>query len=72
MRAESAAAIGLIPQGLLPRVRMVGNCAGAGACAALLSGQARDRMAFAAENARYIELSLDGDFSEAYIDAMEF
>lgn len=72
MRAESAVAIGLIPQGLLPRVRMVGNCAGAGACAALLSGQARGRMAFAAENARYIELSLDGDFSEAYIDAMEF
>ena len=72
MRAESAAAIGLIPAELLPRVRMVGNCAGAGACAALLSAEARDRMAFVAKSARYIELSLDEGFSEAYIDAMEF
>lgn len=72
LRAEAAARIGLFPRELLPRVRMVGNCAGAGACAALLSGQARARMERVAREARYHELSLDPEFSEAYVDAMEF
>lgn len=72
MRAAAAARIGLFPQELLPCVRMVGNCAGAGACAALLSSEARDRMAQVARAARYIELSLDPGFSEDYIEAMGF
>ncbi|HIS40731.1 MAG TPA: DUF4445 domain-containing protein [Candidatus Aphodovivens avistercoris] len=72
MRPEAAAAIGLFPAALLPKVRMAGNCAGAGACAALLSTQARERMAALGRDARYIELSLDEGFSEAYVDAMEF
>ena len=53
-------------------MRLVGNCAGAGACAALLSHEARERMEAVARAARYVELSLDEGFSEAYIDAMEF
>ena len=68
----AAAAIGLVPSALLPVVRMVGNCAGAGACAALLSAEARSRLAAAAHDARYIELSLDAGFAERYLDAMEF
>lgn len=72
MRAEAAARIGLFPAQLLPRVRMVGNCAGAGACMALLSQSAMRRMQVVAQAARYIELSTDAGFSEAYIDAMEF
>lgn len=72
LRPAAAAAIGLIPKGLLPKVRLVGNCAGAGACTALLSCEARARMEAVARAARYVELSLDEGFSEAYIDAMEF
>ena len=72
LRPEAAAAIGLIPRALLPKVRLVGNCAGAGACAALLSTPARERMTQLAHDARYVELSLDAGFSEAFVDAMEF
>lgn len=72
MRPESAAAVGLIPAGLLPKVSMVGNCAGAGACDALVSTAARGRMANLSQAASYIELSLDAGFSEDYVDAMEF
>lgn len=72
LRPAAAAAIGLFPKELLPKVRLVGNCAGAGACAALLSHEARERMEAVARAARYVELSLDEGFSEAYIDAMEF
>lgn len=72
MRTSSAAEIGLFPKELASRVRMVGNCAGAGACAAVLSGEARARMSAVAAHARYVELSLDPDFSEAYVEAMEF
>ena len=72
LRPAAAAAIGMFPEELAPKVRLVGNCAGAGACAALLSEDARVRMKAVAEAARYVELSLDQGFSDAYIDAMEF
>lgn len=72
LRPEAAADIGLFPRELLSKVRLVGNCAGAGACAALLSHEARGRMEALTHAARYVELSLDAGFSEAYIDAMEF
>ena len=72
VKASSAAAIGLFPRVLAPRVRMVGNCAGAGACAALLSEEARERMRVVARSANYLELSLDQGFSEDYLEAMEF
>lgn len=68
----SAAAIGLFPPELLPVVSMVGNCAGKGVSAALVSQQARDRLQAIAANARYIELSCNQGFSNAYIDAMMF
>ena len=72
LRPAAAAAIGMFPEELAPKVRLVGNCAGAGACAALLSEDARERMTAVAEAARYVELSMDEGFSDAYIDAMEF
>lgn len=72
LRPAAAAAIGMFPEELAPKVRLVGNCAGAGACAALLSEDARVRMKAVSEAARYVELSLDERFSDAYIDAMEF
>lgn len=72
VRPAAAARIGLFPRELLPVTRMVGNCAGAGAVAAVLSGAARERMTAAAQAARYIELSTDADFSETYLDSMEF
>ncbi len=72
LKVESAAAIGLIPSSLKERVRLVGNCAGAGACAALFSKEAFERMTQLAQAAHYLELSCNTDFSEAYLDAMGF
>lgn len=37
----------------------------------MLSRPARERMAQLAHDARYVELSLDAGFSEAFVDAME-
>ena len=72
LNAESAADVGIFPAELLPAVKMVGNCAGAGASQMLLSREARDRASAAARRMEYIELSCDGDFSAAYVDEMMF
>ena len=65
LRPESAAAIGLFPAVLLDKIRVVGNSAGAGASAVLLSAQAEERC-------RYLELSGLPRFNEAYLDCMGF
>ncbi len=72
IRRESAAAIGLIPASLLERVVPVGNAAGQGAAAVLLSQQARDDLTALAGNCRYLELSGHKRFGEHYIDCMSF
>ena len=69
---ESAAAIGLIPASMLERTVSVGNTAGQGAAAVLLSQQARDLMTELPGKCRYMELSGHKGFHEHYIDCMYF
>ena len=72
IRRESAAAIGLLPPSMVERIVGVGNSAGRGAAAALLSAQARDILDGLPGRCRYIELSGHRAFNDYYIDCMMF
>ncbi len=70
LNSASARDIGLIPKALADRVVTLGNAAGAGAGASLLSAQARDVLS--SFNMKYIELSVSPLFTNAYMDEMTF
>lgn len=72
IRKESAAAIGLLPASMLDRVVPVGNSAGQGAAAVLLSRQALDVLDELPRRCNYIELSGHKGFNDHYIDCMFF
>ena len=72
IRQESAAAIGLFPASLLDRIHPVGNSAGTGAAACLLSRQARDDLAALTRSCTYLELSGCREFNDFYIECMMF
>ena len=72
IRPESAARIGLIPAELLPVTRAVGNTAALGAREALVSEDAKKRLAKLQASMEYLELSGSAAFNDAYIDAMLF
>lgn len=72
IRRESAAAIGLLPPSLLGRIVSVGNSAGQGAAAVLLSQQARAALTDLSARCRYVELSGHKRFNEHYIECMMF
>ncbi len=68
----SAANIGLFPPQLLDRARAVGNSAGEGASAVLISDVARADIRTIAATCDYLELSTSSVFNGYYIDAMGF
>ena len=72
IRRESAARIGLIPAELLPVTRAIGNAAAQGALEALVSAEARARLANLQKAMDYRELSGLPQFNDAYMDAMMF
>ena len=72
MDPVTAAEIGLIPRQLLPVTKAVGNAAGEGAVAALLSANARERLNEIKENMTYIELSTHKGFTDRFVDEMMF
>lgn len=72
IRKESAAAIGLLPPSMVERIVSVGNSAGQGAAAALLSGEARRILDGLREKCRYLELSGHKGFNDYYIECMMF
>lgn len=57
MNPESAAAIGMFPAGLLPRIQPVGNAAGEGARIALLNEEERKEMDRTVKNMDFVELA---------------
>ena len=69
---RSATRIGLFPPELLPRTRAVGNSAGEGASAVLLSQEACAELDHVMEICEYIELSTSAAFNEHYVDQMTF
>ena len=72
LKPESAAAVGLIPEELLPVTESVGNAAGAGAVSAAVSHAAREELTQIQKGMRYLELSSHPDFQELYIQHMNF
>ncbi len=68
----SAAAIGLIPAELLPRVVPVGNAAGLGAVRLLLFSDEARKMESLARSMSYLELSTSAFFRDRFIDEMFF
>ena len=72
IRPGSAARIGLIPAELLSVTRAVGNTAARGAQLALVSAEAREKLADLQHHMKYYELSGLPAFNDAYMEAMMF
>lgn len=72
MNTESAVAIGMIPWQLRDKIRSVGNCAGSGAKAYLLSKELGRKAVEISGRARYIELAARKEFQEYFIEEMAF
>ena len=72
IRPKSAARIGLIPAELLNATHAIGNAAAQGALMALVSAEARSRLAYLQKTMEYRELSGLPQFNDAYMDAMMF
>ncbi|MBP3866548.1 MAG: DUF4445 domain-containing protein, partial [Eggerthellaceae bacterium] len=72
LNLDSAAAIGLFPEELLPLASSVGNTSGEGATSLLLSSAARARESAIVEQCTYLELSTSAEFNDFYIEMMEF
>ncbi len=70
LNSQSAMDIGLIPKEMAGKIKTLGNAAGAGACASLLSADARNMLSTFDIN--YIELSVNKLFNNAYMDRMYF
>lgn len=70
---HSACRIGLIPPELEDKIEVVGNTAGMGAVAYLMSASVRDRIGkISGPITRYLELSGNEFFMDAYIEQMMF
>ncbi len=69
---RSALRMGLLPPVPLERIRSVGNAAGAGALAALMSVEERARAVELADRAEHIELMGNPDFQVVFADSMIF
>jgi len=72
IRKESACAIGLLPPSMEQRILGVGNSAGQGAAAVLLSEAARTALTEVTAKCRYLELSGHKGFNDNYIECMMF
>lgn len=72
MDVRSAAAIGMLPEVLADRCEVVGNASLQGAELLLLQPEERKRIRALCKACRYVELSGDPDFSEAFMNQMYF
>ena len=64
--------LGLVPDCPIDGVRSVGNAAGAGAVAALLSASSRSAMEHAVRGIEKIETAIEPRFQELFVAAMAF
>jgi len=72
IQKENALCMGLFPDIPLEKIISIGNAAGAGSSMALLSDKTRELASSIAINTEHIELSMNMDFQEFYIYAMNF
>lgn len=70
MNMESTINIGMIPKELEGKVSSIGNSAGSGAKACLLSQEQRELMTRIKKHTAYIELSDREDFQQYFMDSM--
>jgi len=68
---EKALVMGLFPDCEIEKIVSVGNAAGDGARAALLNRAKREEANWVSRNVEYIELTLEKDFQQQFIEAME-
>jgi len=72
IQKENAIRLGLLPNFPLDRVKFIGNAAAAGAKMALMSREAREEAKRISANTEYVELAVDPDFQNEFIEAMMF
>jgi len=72
MDPAAAIALGMFPRLPLERFTQVGNAAGAGAKAILVSGEQRRRAEQLAREVDYIELAVEPDFHQQFAHGMKF
>ena len=63
--------MGLFPDCKLDKVFSVGNAAGDGARAALLNREKRSEANWVSRNVEYIELTVESDFQQQFMEAMQ-
>jgi len=68
---EKALIMGLFPDCEMERIVSVGNAAGDGARAALLNRTKREEAEWVSGNVEYLELTLEKDFQQEFIEAMQ-
>ena len=68
---EKALIMGLFPDCEIDKIISVGNAAGDGARAALLNRRKREEANWVSRNVEYIELTVEKDFQEQFIQAMQ-
>lgn len=72
LNLRSAAAIGLLPPTLIPRTKVIGNAALAGAAGLLLDRSQRAVAEALAAGAQHVSLSGHPDFNDTYVENMLF
>jgi uncharacterized 2Fe-2S/4Fe-4S cluster protein (DUF4445 family) len=63
--------MGLFPDCEIEKILSVGNAAGDGARAALLNREKRNEANWVARNVEYIELTVETDFQNQFMQAMQ-
>ena len=72
LNIQSGIRIGLIPECLENKTRILGNAALGGASRALLNGADRDMLAHIAERSKHVNLGGNPRFNAHYVDQMFF
>lgn len=67
---EKALIMGLFPDCEIEKITSIGNAAGDGARAALLNHVKRDEANWVARNVEYIELTIEKDFQDEFMEAL--
>ena len=72
MNPASACAIGLLPPELENRILSIGNAAGEGAKMAVLNQEEFKRSSRLSEETRFVELALERNFQDVYVEELLF
>ena len=68
---EKALIMGLFPDCEIDKIVSIGNAAGDGARAALLNREKREEANWVSRNVEYVELTLEKDFQQQFVEAMQ-